>query len=366
MTRVSQEIGSRTEKLLKEYLQELSFHDFGIIPRNLSLMKSGTQYGFDLSWSICFSQEGTQFKWFFEAKSRGMTKYKDTGKTDVFKLSYISDKLLQVLSSWSYEIDCWCLFIPYLRLDERDRKEIKELQKIFPFNLIIWDKQFCESVMQLTPDFYRTLYPEEDRKVANKKQVRIFRNDLLLNFKRDSMYGKFLKKIHKEYSHIRADIEQKCRKEMFFSKKIEAVRHKDQTRYISRFYFIVDKIKFYIDKSYLDEAIGNPKNIAPKMLDIDRVETYPSPPVREVNVDKVIEHEILLLILKKALDKNKRSLFRYFKELVNEKDVIFLYVSVKHKYPDYNMLSFLRVDSALYFDCSEEKPVIFDHTKDYQ
>lgn len=220
--------------------------------------------------------------------------------------------------------------------------------------------------MQLTPDFYRTLYPGEGRKVANKKQVRIFRNNLLLNFKRDSIYGKFLKKIHKKYSHIRADIEQKCRKEMFFSKQIEKVRHKDQTQHISRFYFLVDRIRFYIDKSYLDKAIGNPKDIAPKMLDIDRVETYPSQPVREVNVDRAIEHTILLLILKKALDKNKRSLFKYFKELVNEKDVIFLYVSVKHKYPDYNMLSFLRIDSALYFDCSEEKPVIFDHTEDYQ
>ena len=366
MTRVSQGIGSRTEKLLKEYLQELSFHDFGIISKNLSLMKSGRQYGFDLSWSICFSHEGTQFKWFFEAKGRGLTKYRKTGKTDVFKLSYISDKLLQVLSSWSYEIDCWCLFIPYLRLDERDRKEINELQKIFPFNLIIWDKQFCDSAMQLTPDFYRTLYPREGRKVANKKQVRIFRNNLLLDFKRDSIYGKFLKKIHKEYSHIRADIEQKCRKEMFFSKQIEEVRHKDQTQLISRFYFLVDRIRFYIDKSYLDKAIGNPKDIAPKMLDIDRVETYPSQPVREVNVDRAIEHTISLLILKKALDKNKRSLFKYFKELVNEKDVIFLYVSVKHKYPDYDMLSFLRIDSALYFDCSEEKPVIFDHTEDYQ
>lgn len=366
MTRVSQGIGSRTEELLKEYLQGLSFYDFGIMSKNLSLMKSGRQYGFDLSWSICFSQEGTQFKWFFEAKGRGLTKYRKTGKTDVFKLSYISDKLLQVLSSWSYEIDCWCLFIPYLRLDERDRKEIKELQKIFPFNLIIWDKQFCDSAMQLTPDFYRTLYPREGRKVANKKQVRISRNDLLLTLKRDSMYGIFLKKIHKEYSHIRADIERKCRKEMFFSKQIEEVRHKDQTQYISRFYFLVDNIKFYIDRSYLDKAIRNPKDIASKMLDIDRVEAYPSRPIREVNVDEAIEHTILLLILKKAVDKNERSLFEYFNELVNEKDVIFLYVSVKHKYPDYSMLSFLRMDSALYFDCSEEKPVIFDHTKDYQ
>jgi len=366
MTHVSQGIGSGIEKLLKEYLQELSFHNFGIMSKNLSLMKSGRQSGLDLSWSVCFSQESTQFKWFFEAKGKGLTKYGETGKTDSFNLSYISDKLLQVLSSWSYEIDCWCLFIPYLRLDERDRKEIKEFQKIFPFNLIIWDKQFCDSVMQLTPSFYHTLYYKDCRKAANKKQVRISRNDLLLTLKRDSMYGIFLKKIHKEYSHIRADIERKCRKEMFFLKQIEEVRHKDRTQYISRFYFLVDKIKFYIDKSYLDKAIRNPKDIAPKMLDIDRVEAYPSRPIREVNVDEAIEHTILLRILRNAFDKNERSLFEYFKELVNEKDVIFLYVSVKHKYPDYNMLSFLRVDSALYFECSEEKPVIFDHAKDYQ
>jgi len=122
----SAKIGQRIESDLKDYLELMSVNkaNIGILNNDLRLMKAGKQSGLDLNWDLSFNLSGMQYRWFFEAKGEGFTEYKNSFKHVNFKIGLISDKLLQLIGRSDLDIDCWCLFAPYIKLDGNDKREL--------------------------------------------------------------------------------------------------------------------------------------------------------------------------------------------------------------------------------------------------
>lgn len=171
--------GEKEEKILNKYLSRLGF---GVPSRN----KSGYQSGFDVGWDLM----SEKIKWHLESK--GYRNRRDYGKI----ISEISIKLTQSIAGHGTDFQCWCIFTPYLRLDLNEIKIIEDLEKyyIFPYKIVIWDKNYKESYL----DKIEKKEAELVEHIRDHSNEGLFRNKLfkkVLDERRDLAK----KNIHKIY-----------------------------------------------------------------------------------------------------------------------------------------------------------------------
>ncbi len=377
----SQQIGANIENLLKDFLSSLSFvleDPVRIFPDDLSLMNSGSQHGLDLRWEIRFNQGGIRYTWFFESKGVGESDYLRTppGGNKPFHIRLISDKLLQILSYSTLDyagrgIDCWCLFAPYLKIDNADRNELDRIQAYLPLRLVIWDKDFLFSKLKhINPSLFQTIYTNDTN--SETRSVDVSRS--LINVIREySVSRKFWNNIHRKYTSIRNDIVNRCKKELIFQSEIlppaqtpTASGHSPQR--VTFYYFEFNGKKYYVEANILQQAIATP-------AEYSVVSPSPSPAmdeeeIGEISSDTVPSEESNLdsvrnVFVNSICRDTGRSLHTEFADLLNDVNNPFLHIQIKHKIPTFvEKIFFELIHDGSYFGC-DDKPVYFESIKDF-
>lgn len=360
----SHKIGRKVEEFLKQFLNELVFEIDDpprIISDDLRLMSSGEQHGLDLNWEIRFNQGAIQYKWFFEAKGKGYSKYLDkkTWRHETYKLSIISDKLLQALSYYGLDIDCWCLFAPYLKLDEADKKELSKIQEFLPFKLVVWDKDFLfHRLRSINVDLFKVIYPKE---AVSRRVPGEFTKIKTINSIRDlSIFGRFWNALHRRYWVIRNDIKQKCKTKIIFQCEFQESRDQetDARIHTKQFYFLYLRDKYFIDKAYLDQAT---QEEVTKTITVSGDEVIDNRRLEEAN-----REAIRLVFVNSIKENTQETLSENIQDLLDGDDIPFMQVEIKHKISDYaETIPFELLNSSTYFGCSEDKPIYFGSVKDY-
>jgi len=350
-----QKIGKEVESLLKELLCKVSFDkNFNIFSKRISLMKSGRQFGLDLNWDINFKGDIT-YRWFFEAKGNGFEHYKRHKEPKSFRLNLISDKLLQILSNWKYKVDCWCLFIPYQRLDGTDEGQLEDLEIYFPFKIVIMDFDYLQKIQYILPNLYRKIYLR-DTKIRNsskKDYIKELEKDIIQN----SKHGRFLQNIHKEFIIKRNEIVDKCKRYITFNKEVRSSQEQDLTIQKKTFYFLYDGDKYFVDEQIIKSAL---ELKAQSKLDVvDRPESI-GVIDKNIRCRKELDKENLLKVLQSSKSNDNRNLFDTLKKYLERKDIPFLHLVVRHMFTDYLALDFSIINSSHYFGLTKEKPIFFE------
>ena len=155
----------RKEDLTKYETQIKNLFDvLGFKTIATSQNKSGSQFGFDVGWDFYNDNFGTKLKWHVEVK----TDNKES-KTRPRITNKFYEKLFQSLSIEPIDFHCLCLVLPFIYLDNNELREFKNLNEkyIFPFTILVWDRNFLESNLpKVSPKLYREWY----QKSADVKQ----------------------------------------------------------------------------------------------------------------------------------------------------------------------------------------------------
>ncbi len=353
MPKSSTKIGKKIEAQLKEYLEKLAIipKSFLFFNKDLRLMKSGKQSGIDLNWDLNFNLGGTDYKWYFESKGRGRSEYRTNKQYQNFTLSLISDKLLQLLGRADLNIDCWCLFAPYIRLDESNKREIEHIQKHLSFKLCIWDKDFLfPRIKVVHPGLFHTIYSRhhiKESKGASKTAV-IDLDNYVWEIITDSIEGYFLKKIHERYRVLKRDVETKCNREMLFSKNPA-----------KGYFFQYQGANYYIHEKHLTKAIRDVEVISLKRYLGD---------IKDISVRNMVGGNFKIKNLINIFDNalcEKRSLYRMLRDYLNDPEIPFARICVVFKISDFANLSFSKLDSSIHFGTTENKNLLFKRDNRY-
>jgi len=339
----SEEIGYQVEGLLKSFLERIgmvipaslpSGVESGpiIIPEDLRLMNSGSQHGLDLNWIIKFSNQGNEYTWYFEAKGFGFTKYFNNRnkKHEAFHINLISDKLLQSLSFHAMDIDCWCLFAPYIKLDEGDITELDNINEYLPFKLVFWDKDFLFSRLKsIDNELFQAIYPQDTLTTLSVVDPSLI-NNLVAKIKNKSVEGRFWNLVHKRYSAIKREIVERCQLDLVFE-SVPAAQTNDgndiprETN--TSHYFLYKNAKYITSESDLSNAD-----------DIEGIKR----------------------LLANAKDETNSPLITQFQTFLNIDDNPYLSIEVKHRSGNFRgRLAFNLLTSSTNLGCTQDKPVLF-------
>lgn len=300
----SARIGKRIESDLKDYLELMSVNkaDIRIFNNDLRLMKAGKQSGLDLNWDLSFNLSGTQYRWFFEAKGEGFTKYKNGATHENFRIGLIADKLLQLIGRSDLDIDCWCLFAPYVKLDGNDKRELENIGLHLPFRLVIWDKSILSIHLgSLSASLFKKTYSK-----AKNRSHKIELEQIVNEIKSNSIQGRFQKNIHRNFYILKSDLKNKCERVIIFCKEPVKKIIGQKVITIDKYFFEYQKAKYFIEKSILEEVDNDLENL------IIGTNTF-----KEPKIDK----------LKKVLcesTNNGTSLFNDLKTLISDKGAPFI------------------------------------------
>lgn len=341
----SVQTGKNIENYLRKYLRQLSLYpqdgNFRLIEEDLRLMKSGKQGGLDINWDIRFDLFGVQYKWFFEAKGIGITKYKNKNQYTNFQIKLIADKLLQLLGRIDLDIDCWCLFAPYLRLDENDKNLLRNLELHLPFRLLVWDGYYLPgNIYVASKKLFKAIYPNTNKGNLNKRSI----DDYVVGIKKECIRGRFTKNIHERYLFLKQGLRRRCERKIILCK--EPVINKKQPHVTTDYeYFLeVQGVKYSIQKAVLEKSIKDTENTKIGKL-----------------VIKTPKKENLLEIFKKAKNKDRKSLFNEIKNYLSKRDTPFAKFVVLHKYKDFKELDFIKLNSSSYFGGENNKDILFEN-----
>jgi len=337
-------IGRDIENYLKDYLRRLSIWpkngNFRLIENDLRLMKSGKQEGLDINWSISFDFLGTEYKWFFEAKGKGKSKHQKSGEYTNFHINIIADKLLQLIGRSDLDIDCWCLFAPYLRLDDNDKRLLKNIENYLPFRLLIWDKNYLpRSLWTVSENLFKEIYPRRRRYPA-KNDLDKYINDI----KRECIKGRFIKNIHKRFLFIKQDLKTKCEREIILCKELVSTKSLSQDIRHFNYFLEFQGVKFYIEKKYLQKAITDKENLE----------------VKE-QIAKALKTENLINIFSYSKNKDNITLYEEIKKYLSDDDIPFAKFIVRHKFKEFREIDFIKLNSSSYFGVGNNKDILFEN-----
>ncbi len=341
----SARIGQRIESDLKNYLELMSVNktDIKIFSNDLRLMKSGKQSGLDLNWDLSFNLSGTQYHWFFEAKGEGFTKYINSGKHGNFKIGLIADKLLQLIGRSDLDVDCWCLFAPYVKLDGNDKNELENIGMHLPFKLVIWDKNTLTAHLgSLSSNLFKKTYFK-----AKRRSYKIELDQVINEIKSNSIQGRFQKNIHRNFFILKNDLKNKCERTIIFCKEPIKEKANKELIYIDKYFFEYQKAKYYVERSILNEVNNDLESL-----------TIGTNIFKEPKVDK----------LKKVLCESKNngmSLFDDLKKLVSDKGAPFIKITFLKKINEFPILDFVKINSSAHFGVMGNKDILFEKIEDY-
>lgn len=341
----SAKIGQRIEADLKDYLELISADKahIDIFSEDLRLMKSGKQSGLDLNWDLSFNLSGAQYRWFFEAKGEGFTKYRNGAKHENFKIGLIADKLLQLIGRSDLDIDCWCLFAPYIKLDGNDKRELENIGLHLPFKLVIWDKSILSIYLgSLAPRLFKKTYSK-----AKKCCRRIGLGQVVSEIKSNSIRGRFQKHIHRNFYILKNDLKNKCERIIIFCKEPIEEKEDNKTIVIDKYFFEYQKAKYFIEKSILDKVNNDLENL-----------TVGTNTFKEPKIDN----------LKKVLYESKNngiSLFDDLKILVSDKEIPFIKILFLKKIDEFPNLDFVKINSSTHFGVIGNKDILFEKIEDH-
>ncbi len=302
-------------------------------------MKSGSQGGLDLNWDISFSLSGVSYKWFFEAKGKGFEKYKRDGAHENFQISLISDKLLQLIGRSDLNIDCWCLFAPYIRLDGGDRRELESIGRHLPFHLVIWDKNILPVHLgSCAPMLFKKIYSK-----AKKYPQKIELNQVVSEIKSSSIKGRFQRNIHRHFYILRDEFQSKCERTIIFCKEPQ----KGPRSTTDKYFFEFQRTKYYVRRSVLEEVNSD--------LETTNIGT------RAFSEPKI---EKLIAALGEARS-GGNNLFEALKNLLKDKSAPFVRVAFLKKLKGFDNLDFIKINSSSFFGVVGNKDILFETFEDY-
>lgn len=364
MPKKSAKIGKKVESKLKEYLEKIAIipKSFPIFSKDLRLMKSGKQSGIDLNWDLNFNLGGPDYKWYFESKGFGMSDYRNSKKYQNFTLSLISDKLLQLLGRTDLNIDCWCLFIPYARLDETDKIEIAHIQNHLPFKLCIWDVDFLfHRIKLIHPELFNTIYFKHKIKINAASSVVNNLDNYVWEIIEDTLEGYFTRKIHEKYRLLKRELEARCNREIIFGKDLGKGLGEGQKEG-KGYFFQYQGANYYVPEEHLKNAIREAEKIS-----LEKNQGFGD--IKGASLGNMLggNYKIndLIQIFENALCGGK-SLYQMLQEYLNDPDILFARISVVFKIRDFSNLSFSKLDSSIHFGTTDNKDLLFKVIKAYK
>ncbi|NQV12851.1 MAG: hypothetical protein HQ530_00925 [Parcubacteria group bacterium] len=334
--------GQDIERYLKDYLRQLSISPkrFSIIEKDLRIMKAGSQGGLDINWKINFDLYGLEYRWFLEAKGTGKKQYKKTGRYKNFQMNIIADKLLQLLGRSDLNIDCWCLFAPYLRLDENDDSVLRSLEYYLPFKLIIWDKNYLyKRIWSISESLFKKIYFTK-RKYPAKGVI----DPYIADIKRDCIAGRFIMNINKNYYFIKQELKDKCERQIILCKELSKRPKQPKTSESYKHFFEFQGVKYFIDEKELK-----------KVLNDFEISGSGRESVKSFKKDNLIN------VFNNATSGEDRSLYQEIRGYLLDDDLPFAKFVVIHKLEEFKEVDFIKLNSSSYFGVENNKDILFEN-----
>jgi len=283
--------GSLEELFLKQFLPNLGFR--GIVSRN----KSGKQFGFDIGWDIM----SEKVIWHFESKGNHSRK-------SINIIGEISKKLTESIAGHGTDFHCWCLFLPYIEIDENERQQIRNLEKLylFPYKIVVWDKNFLKNNSLFLKNILIQPNIERDLKklIKSSSSEGLFRNRL---FKKVIIQRKTL--VIKNSFKIYIDSYEK-------NKYRFRINSNDKTEGSSRQFFLLKKSQIKISKKPILLGIIDKETKVNEKESLSVQDMTNS--IQEIS-DIETQKEELIKILKLAKQKSQ-TLFDFIKLTIRQSD----------------------------------------------